>query len=99
MGYVGTKHLGRRMRQRGVTDERLSTLLDWADTEVHVGGGDVCLSASRAAVDEMAAEGVPAPMRGRMKDLAVVMASDGVLKTCLVIRKSGRGGRRYRRGK
>lgn len=98
MGYIDTKHLEQRLRQRGVKGEAYSTILQWADVEVPVGGGDVSLTLSKDAIEELAVEGVPMACRDKLKRLAVVVTTDGVVKTCLVIRKSGRNWRRYRRG-
>lgn len=98
MGYIDTKHLERRLRQRGVKDKTYSTILEWADVEAPVGGGDVSLTLSKDAIEELAAEGVPVARRDKLKRLAVVVTTDGVVKTCMVIRKSGRNRRRYRRG-
>lgn len=98
MGAMTTKHSEKRMRQRGVTDDVLDTLVGWADIAVPVCGGDTSLWLSREGAKELAAEGVSRHHVDRLKGLAAVVTRDGVVKTVLVVRKSGRGKRRYRRG-
>lgn len=97
MSYIGTRHQERRLRQRGVDNETFAMIVEWADREVPVGGGAVSLTMSRGAINEMAVEGVRVPSCDKLSRLAVVVSSDGTVKTVLVMRKSGRSARRYRR--
>ena len=66
------------------------------DIEVPVGGGDVAITASPSALREMADQGLPKNWCRKARYLAAVVTDDGVVKTCAVIWKSGRAGRRYR---
>ncbi|WP_395452492.1 hypothetical protein ACHMW5_04175 [Azospirillum melinis] len=63
-----------------------------------MGGGETSLWLSREASQELAAEGFSPHHLERLMGLAAVVTGDGVVKTVLVVRKSGRGKRRYRRG-
>jgi hypothetical protein len=85
------------MRQRGVPNAMLGALLAWGDTEVPVGGGDVAITASQSALREMAHQGVSKDWCRKVGRLVAVVTDDGVVRTCAVIWKSGRDGRRYRR--
>jgi hypothetical protein len=84
------------MRQRGVPNAMLAALLAWGDTEVPVGGGDVAITASQSALREMADQGVPKDWCRKVGRLVAVVTDDGVVRTCAIIWKSGRDGRRYR---
>lgn len=87
-----------RMRQRGVQNHLLTTLLTWGDVVVSVGGGDVSITVSRSTVLELVALGLRSDWGEKLGRLAVVVTKNGTVKTCAIIRQSGRGGRRYRRG-
>jgi hypothetical protein len=84
------------MRQRGVTDAMLSAPFVWGDTDVPVGYGDTAITTSRSALREMEGQGAPKDWCRKIGRLTAVIADDGLVKTCAIIWKSERGGRRYR---
>lgn len=98
MGTINTRHSEKRARQRGIRKDDLETLLTWGDVEAQVGDGAVSITMSRQAIAELKAEGVPPAKLSKLDKLAVVMTDDGMVKTVMVLRNSGRDKRRYRRG-
>ena len=97
MGFTFTKHGLARAQQRGIKPDLIETLLGWGD-EVPVGGGAVSIALGSTGAEELLAEGVLPARVDRLRDLAVVVSRDGDIVTCMVLRKSGRGKRRYRHG-
>lgn len=97
MGFPFTKHSLVRAQQRCIKPDMIEILLGWGEP-VPVGGGAVSVTLGSAAADELVAEGMPSTRVDRLRDLAVVVSRDGDIVTCMVLRKSGRGKRRYRHG-
>jgi len=98
MSEVISTHAEARMRQRGVQAELLATLLAWGDVVVPVGRGDMAITASRAAIHELAAMGVRREWCEKLGRLTAVVTANGLVKTCAIIRQSSHGNRRYRHG-
>lgn len=89
MQYGISKHAQRRMNQRGVTHEFVSTLVNYADIEVPVGSNCSLLRVSRG-------QGEHLNIDDRLCHYAAVFSEDGNIVTVLPIHK-GNSGRRYRR--
>lgn len=98
MSEILSRHTEVRMRQRGVQNDLLATLLTWGDVVVPVGGGDMAITASRATVRELIAMGLRSDWGDKLGRLTAVVTANGVVKTCAIIRRSGRSKRRYRHG-
>lgn len=90
-----TKHATARANQRGVPHRRLEALLAVADLEVAVGRGLHARRASRRALLEAIADGLPPALAGHLSNLAVVEADNGSVVTVAHIH--GRAGQHYKR--
>jgi hypothetical protein len=90
-----SQHAIRRGKERGINLEMVETLMAWGD-ETRVGSGAASLTLSRAAVAELASEGMAPARTDKLRRLAIVVTDDGVVVTCLIQRRSGARKKRYR---
>ena len=90
-----TGHAAVRANQRGVSHCRLAALLAVADLDVQVGRRLHARRASRRALLEAIADGLPPALVGRLSNLAVIEADDGAVVTVAPIH--GQAGRHYKR--
>lgn len=97
MDLVMSRHAERRAQQRGISRDEIEALVSWG-RPVPVGGGASSYTLTRAMAAGLAAEGVPAAAIERLPLRVVVVAGDGRVVTVAVLRRSGRGQRRYRHG-
>ena len=86
-------HARNRCRQRGTSVRMLTTVYDWADLEVPVGGGFTALSISAQTATEMRAEGCPIELLERARRRALVQRGGNVIT---VVAGRERRGRHYR---
>lgn len=90
-----TGHALRRAHQRAVRFSVIDFVLEHADTCVLVGGGCQCHSLSSNALAAIPDTEAPAPLRDRVRGIAVLTDAEGTT-VITVLRPHGRRGRRYR---
>lgn len=75
------RHAVLRMKQRGISPQTLSFVLDYADRAENVGGGMEAQFVSRRRLAELRRSGAPAALLERAQRLTVLLAPSGGVVT------------------